>query len=261
MELQLGDVQETALIPLAIKANESKRSNNRIYDGKDVEIIDGLGIDTAKYDKFMSHEGVIARTIIFDNEVKKMLEKYPDAVCVNIGCGFDDRFSRVDNGRVRWYNVDLPDSIAVRRKVFPEREREFTLEGDVTSDSWTESIPDDNVTIIIAEGLLMYLDEADVKKLLENISAHFSKGYIICEVMHPMAVKNTEHHDTVGKTNAVFRWGIADGKEMEQLCSKIKFVTEVNFFEEIKKYSFAGKIGKLFFKKFMDRMAVYNFKK
>ena len=39
MELKLGDVQETALIPLAIKADESKRSDHRIYDAKAVEII------------------------------------------------------------------------------------------------------------------------------------------------------------------------------------------------------------------------------
>ena len=57
MDLILGDVQTTALIPLAIKANETKRKNARITDNKAVEIIDALGVDTAQYDKFMSHEG------------------------------------------------------------------------------------------------------------------------------------------------------------------------------------------------------------
>ncbi|WP_324357070.1 class I SAM-dependent methyltransferase, partial [Ruminococcus sp.] len=96
----------------------------------------------------MSHEGVVARTILFDNEVKRLLEKYPDAVCVNIGCGFDDRFSRVDNGKVRWYNVDLPDSIELRKKVFEERDREFMTAGDLTGTDWTEGIPNEGVTII-----------------------------------------------------------------------------------------------------------------
>ena len=52
MELQLGDVQETALIPLAVRANETKRENARIHDGKAVEIIETLGIDTKDIDSF-----------------------------------------------------------------------------------------------------------------------------------------------------------------------------------------------------------------
>lgn len=61
MELQLGDVQETMLIPLAIKANETLRENARICDTRAVEIVKSLGLDTSKYDKFMSHEGEIGR--------------------------------------------------------------------------------------------------------------------------------------------------------------------------------------------------------
>ena len=98
MELKLGDVQTTALIPLAVKANETMRDNARIRDDKAVEIIKALGIDTEQYDKFMSHEGVIARTIMLDKQLKKMIRKEPDMVIVNIGAGFDNRFSRVDNG-------------------------------------------------------------------------------------------------------------------------------------------------------------------
>lgn len=58
MNIQLGDVQETALIPLAIRANEAKRENARIHDQKAVEIIEALKIDTKDLDKFFSHEGV-----------------------------------------------------------------------------------------------------------------------------------------------------------------------------------------------------------
>ena len=68
--IQLGDVQETALIPLSIKANESRRSDPRIYDAKAIEIISRLGVDTEKYDKYFSHEGIVTRTILFDETVK-----------------------------------------------------------------------------------------------------------------------------------------------------------------------------------------------
>lgn len=70
MNINLGDVETTALIPVAIKANETLRKNPRVRDEVAVEMIKSLGIDTKPFDKFMSHEGVIART--FD-EIKKLL--------------------------------------------------------------------------------------------------------------------------------------------------------------------------------------------
>ena len=94
MELKLGDVQTTALIPLAVKANETLRKNARIKDHKAVEIIRTLKIDTAQYDKFMSHEGVIARTIMLDRQLKGIIKKYPDTAIVNVGAGFDCRMDQ-----------------------------------------------------------------------------------------------------------------------------------------------------------------------
>jgi len=99
MDLKIGDIQETALITLAIRASETDRPNARIKDFKAKEIIDALGVDVSKYDPFMSHEGVVARTIMYKNELEKHIKQYPDALCINLGCGFDDKFVQVDNGK------------------------------------------------------------------------------------------------------------------------------------------------------------------
>ena len=123
MDLQIGDIQETALITLAIRASETMRPNARIKDDLAKEIIDTLGVDVSQYDPFMSHEGVVARTIMYKNQLEKLICRHPDALCVNLGCGFDDKFVQVDNGQIMWYDVDLPDILAVRRKVCNDRER------------------------------------------------------------------------------------------------------------------------------------------
>ena len=94
MDLQFGDIQETALITLAIRASETARPNARIRDQKAKEIIDTLGVDVSKFDPFMSHEGVVARTIMYRDQLKELISKYPDAVCINLGCGFDDKISQ-----------------------------------------------------------------------------------------------------------------------------------------------------------------------
>ena len=63
--------------------------------------------------------GVISRTIVLDRLVGDYLENHPGAVVVNIACGLDTRCYRVA-GYCRWYNLDLPETIAVRAGLMPE---------------------------------------------------------------------------------------------------------------------------------------------
>ncbi|MCM1268714.1 MAG: class I SAM-dependent methyltransferase [Bacteroidales bacterium] len=259
MDLQLGDVQETALIPLAVRANETKRKNARIHDEKAVEIIETLKVDTKDIDKFFSHEGVVARTIMFDRTLKKLLEKYPNAVCVNIGCGLDDRFSRVDNGKIRWFNVDLPDSIEVRRKVFAETEREHMLAGNILKNDWIRDIPKADMVIVIAEGLLMYFSKEQVRTILNNLTDSFGCGFLLAELMHPKMMKE-KAHDTVKHTNAKFGWGTETGKDLLELNPNMELIRENSFWDEMKKYTLVGKIGSVAAKDLNNRLAVYRWK-
>jgi len=171
MELKLGDVQTTALIPLAIKANETLRPNARIINHKAVEIINALDIDTKPYDKFLSHEGVVARTNMLDRQLKEIIDQAPDTVVVNIGAGFDNRFSRMDNGKIWWFDLDLPDSIAARRKAFPEQDRVTMLSGNVLEDTWCREVKKviadrQSPPVFLAEGLFMYFTLEQIRTLL-----------------------------------------------------------------------------------------------
>ena len=65
------------------------------------------------------HSGVIARTIVLDKLVSEYLAKNPGATVVNIACGLDTRYYRM-TGFKHWYNLDLPETIAVREKLLPE---------------------------------------------------------------------------------------------------------------------------------------------
>ena len=253
----LGDVQETALIPLAIRANETERKTARIYDNKAVEIIRELDVDTEKLDQFFSHEGVIARTILFDETVKKLLRKYPDAVCINIGCGLDDRFSRVDNGKIRWFNVDLADSIEIRKKFFHETEREHMLAADILKPNWADGILKSDMAIVIAEGLLMYFSREQVKTLLNSLTGSFDRGFPLAELMHPKMM-NEKRHDTVKNTNAKSGWGTVTGRALLPLDAKLTLINERSFWEEMKKYSLIGKIGSVIAGKLNNRLAVYR---
>ncbi len=264
MELKLGDVQTTALIPLAVKANETMRKNARIKDRMAVEIIKALNIDTTQYDKFMSHEGVIARTIMLDRQLKKIIQNAPDTVIVNVGAGFDDRFSRMDNGRILWFDLDLPDAIAARKKAFSERERVTMIAGNALEDDWCSSVQEalsnrKSKPVFIAEGLFMYLTLKQIKTFLEVLKNNFPDGGILIAEQNCKAMqKNEKHHDTVKNTNAHFMSGTDSGQEIADLTEGFRLVEEHSFNEEMKKYSIRAKLFALLLPKMNDRWATFN---
>lgn len=263
MDLKLGDVQTTALIPVAVKANETLRKNPRVRDDVAVEIIRTLGIDTRPYDKFMSHEGVIARTVMLDRMVKEFVACNPDAVIVNLGAGFDNRFARVDNGRILWFDVDLPDSIELRRKVFKERDRVMMVAGSVLDDVWCAKVKSGipaagRKVLFLAEGLFMYFTLDEIKTMLSILKNNFPGATLIAEQNNPMMVKNQKYHDTVKNTNAVFKSGTWSGQEIADLVSGIRFIEEHSFNEEMRRHSFGGWLFATILPKMNDRWARFE---
>lgn len=259
-DLQLGDVEVTALIPLMNRANETKRKNPRIRDEKAVEITDTLGIDIKEYDKLITHESVVARTIMFDDAVKKLIKKYPGAVFVNLGCGLDNRFERVDNGSIVWFDVDLPDSIAVRKKVYEETQRRKMIGGDIFDKKWIEPVKaaaQNNILIAVAEGLLMYFDKEQNKAVIDTLTENFDKGFLIAELMNP-GMMDEKKHDTVKHTKAKFGWGTKSGKEFELLNSKIRLISEHSFAEQLRKSTIISRIIGIVSAKFNNRIAIFE---
>ena len=267
MELKLGDVQTTALIPLAVKANETLRKNARIKDKKAVEIIRTLNINTKPYDKFMSHEGVVARTIMLDRQLNGLIGRHPDTVIVNVGAGFDDRFPRVDNGSIMWFDLDLPDAIAARKKAFPERERVVMIAGSALDGGWCGQVREalkgrKSRPVFIAEGLFMYLTLDQIRTFLEVLKNNFPEGGIlIAEQNCKMMQKNEKYHDTVKNTNAHFVSGTDSGQEIADLTDGIQLVSEHSFNEEMKKYSIRAKLFALLLPKLNNRWATFKWQK
>ena len=206
----------------------------------------------------MSHEGVVARTIMYKNELNALIAQYPDAVCINLGCGFDDKFSQVDNGKITWFDVDLPDQIEVRRKVYQDRERCTMLVGSALDGEWTKQLPKNDMNIVVMEGVLEYFSKEQVKTCLKMLCDSFSHGYLLAELHSPFLEKHGKHHDAVKNTNATFGWGTNSGKEYLELESRLTFVKETSYNEEMKKYSLRGKLFAIIGKNINNRLAVFK---
>lgn len=243
-KIKLSGVPETMLQTLYARAKESK-GRGVIYDRKAEEIIDRLDYDFSLADKDSAmHSGVIARTIVLDRLVDAWLSNNPDSTVVNIACGLDTRCYRL-RGYSHWYNLDLPETIAVREKLLSEN---GTISQIAMSamDEWGGKIAQhDTKALIIIEGLTMYLAEADVKRIFEVISNRFEKATVLVEIMNPTVVKRFKEKSIEG-SHAKFTWGIKDGKALALLLPDFRFIEEHSLTEGMAEfvpiYKLLGKI-------------------
>ena len=118
-KITLSGVPEPMLQTVYAWARESS-GRGAIRDRKAEEIIDRLDYDFSLAEKDSAmRSGVIARTIVLDRLTAAWLAKNPGAVVVNIACGLDTRCYRME-GYAHWYNLDLPETMAVRARLLPE---------------------------------------------------------------------------------------------------------------------------------------------
>lgn len=223
-KIRLSGVPETMLQTVYARAKES-RGRGAIHDAKAEEIIEKLDYDFSLADKDTAmHSGVIARTIVLDRLTKAWLGAHPGAVVVNIACGLDTRCYRM-SGYAHWYNLDLPETMAVREKLLPESGTISQIAMSAMED-WGSKISEQNVPVLIViEGLTMYLNAKDVQQIFAVISSRFSQATIFVETMNPMIVKRFKEKSIEG-SHAKFTWGIKNGKALAELLPGFRFMEE-----------------------------------
>lgn len=240
---ELNGVAETMLQTIYARAQYSKQKKHIYYDEKAIEIVEHMDYDfsLAGKDKAMS-SGTIARTFVFDELVSEFIKENPDTVVVNIACGLDTRYYRLDNGRITWYNLDLPETIHVRKQYFDENDRVSMIGVSVLDPAWASQVTKRGTMLFIIEGLTMYLSAADVKVMLEIIRDNFDNAYVLMETTSPMWVKNESVEKSIAATGAKFTWGANSFDELGDIAAGFEKIKDDNILRGMEKISPVNKL-------------------
>lgn len=234
MKINVKGVPETMIQTLYARAKETSQSKPKIKDEKAVSIVKQLDYDFSKADQDRTMSlGVIARTIVLDKMVEEYLNTHKDTIVINIACGLDTRCYRMKGKYKHWYNLDLPDTMSIRKQFLTETGPIYQIAKSAMDESYRNDIQyhGENILVII-EGLTMYLSENDIKKMFSIID--FKNSTVMVEVMLPFVVKHIKEKSIEG-SHAKFIWGIKNGKELEKLLPTFSFLTEVSLVEGMKK--------------------------
>jgi len=254
-QLNLSSVSETLFIPLYCRAIETLSDNPIIHDNKAVEIVRQLDRELASSPNRLSSALIkrklpkklpatmALRTRKFDQYVQDFIGNNDTPVIVNLGCGLDTRFEKVDNGKTEWFDLDFPEVIDLRRQFFTESDRYHLIASSVLDFNWIAKVLNNTQGrpfLFLAEGLLMYLDELNVKELLLKLQSNFPGCELVCEAFNKYWVKKMQsgyyrwkfqkqlHLDK----QTVFTFGISNSKEFENWNKGIKFLDDWTYFDD-----------------------------
>lgn len=253
---KITDISETLLIPLYARALESQTENPILVDKNAIEITQELNKifinSDSQLHKNLAHgksrrlrgkklnTALTLRTRRFDKYCISFLNKNPKGTIVELGCGLSTRFPRIDNKQLTWYDLDFPEVIEIRKQFFNESSRYHFIPSSVLDFKWMDKVDKDQKILFIAEGLLMYLHEDEVKNLILHLQKTFPGCELACEVANTFIVKTLKkkmwrkkfQRDFHLGEDASFYFGISDSKDFEKWNPGITFLDDWTYFDD-----------------------------
>lgn len=227
INIKKGDVQETLLLPLCGRALETRKDNPRLIDKKAVEIMDKLDYDFSEIIENMnpmSQLGWVARSLHMDRKIRDFIQMHPKGTIVNIGCGMDTTFTRIDNGEIRFYELDLPDVIELRKSFFEDGERYQSIASSFLEPDWYDKIVVEDGLLCVAGGVLYYSEEARIKQFFKSMADRFECCEFFFDSLTPLGIRiaNKKVLKAGGMNDDLDKWGLKPVKSLETWDSRFK---------------------------------------
>jgi O-methyltransferase involved in polyketide biosynthesis len=214
---ELLAVQETLLIPLWARARETRRAEPILCDRRACELVESLDYDFAKFDRAkVDQVGFCSRAAIIDTLVREQLERHPQTTVVEIGPGLDTRFDRLNNDSVRWFELDLPAAMEVRRALFSETPRRTLMGASVLDSDWLQRVKQEQPkhVMLVAEGVFFFFSEQQLRSLLATLAEHFPGAHLIFDSVSPLYLRYVNFRHPLRDSRMI--WSIRNIREIEK---------------------------------------------
>ena len=228
-DVELVGVQKTLSPVLKAKALDNRLPAPILGDSYAEQVMRRLDPDYDKGRFGTSQLGLVAvvRAKAHDDWARSFLADHRDAVVLNLGCGLDARVYRIDPpATVDWYDLDYPAVIELRQQFLPPREHCTLIRSNVTDLTWLERIPRGRPVLVIAEGLVPYLTETDVRRMLTSIVDAFPTGQIQLDTVSVSAWRFSKWDPLGRRYNALFHCGFDDPAALADWHPRLEYVDE-----------------------------------
>jgi methyltransferase (TIGR00027 family) len=249
--MKLTNVSKTAIATLRCHVLESKKERPIINDPMAEYCLNRLALLASDEDKYgvinrklspvlTSHIAIRARK--YDNIVNDFISRNPDCTVINLGCGFDTRFWRINNQKCIFYELDLPEVIEAKKEILKDKLEYEMIGCSILDTSWIQKVisKGNSNILLVAEALFMYLPKSDVINLFRIFTERFSHSQIILEVATEKYTRGVWKKIVIHKmkrelgldAGSSYNFGIKKAKELESFADGIKVINEWSYVED-----------------------------
>jgi O-methyltransferase involved in polyketide biosynthesis len=174
-----------------------------------------LDYDFTKFDGAPTLLASVLRTLLIDHWVRPF--RATGGTVIEIGAGLNTRFERLDDGRLHWVDIDLPDSMRLRHRFFNETDRRRMLAASFLDDSWVAAVQQQPPPyFFIAEGVLPYFSEPEVRQALQRVAHHFPGARFAFDSASRALVAGQDRPSLKKKVDASFVWACDRPRDIEK---------------------------------------------
>ena len=232
----VNKVADTLFIPLFMKQKETVKANGFFKDETACSILEKVDYDFSKYENSRrSCVGCAIRANYFDKVTADFIKNKDNPIIVTVGCGLDARFQRLGKKiteKAIFYEVDLPEVIEFREKLIPASSNDIYIKGSMFEETWMNLLTkkhQDKSFLFIVEGVFMYFEKGMVKSVFEQLAKRFTNSQILFDVTSSWMCRNSNKHDAVKHSNAVFKLECDDDYEMESWAQNLRFISSKGY--------------------------------
>jgi methyltransferase (TIGR00027 family) len=249
--MKLTDVSKTAIVTLRSHVLESQKNKPIINDPMAKYCLDELILLASEDEKALlfnrklspmltSHIALRARK--YDSIVNDFISKNPSSTVVNLGCGFDTRYWRIDNKKCEYIELDLPEIVEMKKAILKDHLCYELIGCSVLDTSWIDRVASkgNKNFLLIAEDLFMYLPKVEVISLFKTFSERFFNSQIVLEVIAEKytrgiwkkMVEMKMKQETGFDAGSSYNFGVKNAIELESYGTGIKVIDEWSYVED-----------------------------
>lgn len=229
-------VPDTLFIPLTARIYISKRFPHYFFDPKCLELekIIPQELLVKKSNQYQNFANV-ACSFNMDKIVKRFIEEHNETNIVNLGCGLETNYWRINDNRATFYELDFPEVIENRKTVLGESEKDILLPYSLIDLRWTELIDRSKPTLMTARGVFEYFHIEDVVKFLDEVREKLPHAEVVFDCPNSRGIGYTNRYvKKTGNTSAMIYFYVDDGQEFANKCNA-ELISEDTFFTETRK--------------------------
>ena len=215
IKVELGDIQRTLFMPVWARVVETKKENPILVDRTALEIIDTVDFDFSQMTDNLaeiSQIGWIARCKRYDLIVDRFINDHPKGTVVNIGCGLDTSFERINRNSILWYDLDLPDVIELKRKFQKETEKRRFISSSFLDTDWFNKLEINEDILFISAGVFVYFEEQEIRDFVIKVANRFKNCEMFFDVTSTkgLEIANQVIQKSGLDSRSFFKWALTD---------------------------------------------------